>query len=97
MQNYLFIAGQTKAEKYSRKNLFLPKKNQESCFQYYYGKGKAHALPLVKTLSKLIKKSERTVQRWLNNLEKAKGIKSVPAYWENAGMDRGVCLHLIYC
>ncbi|MFC7443479.1 helix-turn-helix domain-containing protein [Laceyella putida] len=100
-QNFLFMAGQSKAERIFQDNFVLTDK--ESGFKiikehgtnaftmwwilqsYCYGKGKAHAFPSLKTLSKLVKKSERTVQRWLDDLAKAKGIKIVPCFWEDTG------------
>jgi hypothetical protein len=100
-QNFLFMAGQSKAERMFQDKFVLTDK--ESGFKiikehgvnaftmwwilqsYCYGKGKAHAFPSLKTLSKLVKKSERTVQRWLDDLAKAKGIKIVPCYWADTG------------
>lgn len=100
-QNFLFMAGQSKAERMFQDKFVLTDK--ESGFKiigehgvnafamwwilqsYCYGKGKAHAFPSLKTLAKQVKKSERTVQRWLDDLAKANGIKIVPCFWEDTG------------
>jgi Helix-turn-helix domain len=100
-QNFLIMAGQSKAERIFQENFVLTdkpsgfeilRKYGTNAFAmwwilqaYCYGKGKAHAFPKLKTLAKDVNKSERTVQRWLDDLEKANGIKIVPCFWEDTG------------
>lgn len=100
-QNFLIMAGQSKAERLFQEDFTVIHKKSAlqiiedhganvyaiwSILQFYCYGSKAHAFPKVDTLAKQLKKSERTVQRWLNELEKANGVKIVPTYWEKTGL-----------